>query len=487
MSARMATAEATTGWTAAIGVFCLGLVALGLVFADEVVAAVRIWERSTAYNHCWLVLPIAIWLGWSRRHLLDGLVPRPAPAFAVLALGGAAVWLVAERLGIMEGRQFVFIGLVWVLALCVFGWRICWEMAGPLLYLIFLVPFGEFLTPWLQEVTLWIIELGLRALGITHYVDGLVIEIPSGTFLVAEACAGLRFIIAAVAFGALYSLVMFRSPGRRVVVMVLSVVVPVVANGIRALGIVLLGHHLGSAEAGAADHIVYGWLFFSVVILLLVVLGLPFREDTALEAPPRVPPGPRASLGRMALAAGLALVLGGAGRVAAAHLEAGQVPPEIEVARLEPPDGCEQGEDRASLICAGGHAVARILVFAPGVNWSAVAAERRRVVSAEDDESLIFEVVGPGMRWQARQGRNARGVVAAAAWLEGQPAGDGLRSRARQALNAAQGVSNGPVLAVVELRPATGAPGGERALMQAILEAQSGAVAALAIARSAGR
>lgn len=483
----MVTTEATTGWTAAVGVFCLGLVALGLAFAEEVTSAVRIWDRSTAYNHCWLVLPIAIWLGWSRRHLLDGLVPRPTPAFALLALGGAATWLVAERLGIMEGRQFVFIGLVWVLALTVFGWRICWEMAGPLLYLIFLVPFGEFLTPWLQEATLWVIELGLRAFGITHYIDGLVIEIPSGTFLVAEACAGLRFIIAAVAFGALYSLVMFRSPGRRLIVMLLSVVVPIIANGIRALGIVLLGHHLGSAEAGAADHLVYGWLFFSVVILLLVVLGLPFREDGAMVAPARTSPGQRASLGRMALAAGLVLVLGASGRAVAARLEAGQLPPETEVARLAPIPGCEQGEDGASLICAGAHVSARLIAFASGVNWSAVSGERRRAVGAEDDEALIFDVSGPGMRWQARQGRGARAVVAVAAWLEGEPAGDGIRSRSRQALNAVRATAGRPVMAVVELRPIDGATGGERALMQAILTAQSDAVAHQAASRSRGR
>ena len=231
MSAVVEPRAVGTGWTVAVGSFLVAVVGLGLLFAPEVAAAVTTWDRSTAYNHCWLVLPIAIWLGWSRREAVQGLTPRPLPWVALLAIGGAAAWLVAERLGIMEGRQLVVIGLVWVLALAVFGWRICWELAGPLAYLVFLVPFGEFLTPMLQEATLWMIELGLRTLGITHYVDGLVIELPTGTYLVAEACAGLRFVIAAVAFGTLYALVMFRTPGRRLLVMVLAVVVPVVANG----------------------------------------------------------------------------------------------------------------------------------------------------------------------------------------------------------------------------------------------------------------
>ena len=37
-----------------------GLVALGLVFHEEIAAAVRVWSNSTAYNHCFLVLPIAL-------------------------------------------------------------------------------------------------------------------------------------------------------------------------------------------------------------------------------------------------------------------------------------------------------------------------------------------------------------------------------------------------------------------------------------------
>ncbi|MBX9750767.1 MAG: exosortase [Roseococcus sp.] len=161
----------------------------------------------------------------------------------------------------------------------VFGWRLFRAFAVPLGYLVFLVPFGAFLVPQLQEVTAWMIVAGLSLLGIPHFVDALIIEIPAGIFFVAEACAGLRFLIASLAFGGLYAAVMFRSPGRRVAVMVLALVVPVVANGLRALGIVLLGHHLGSAEAAAADHLIYGWVFFTLVILLLVVAGLPFRQD----------------------------------------------------------------------------------------------------------------------------------------------------------------------------------------------------------------
>jgi exosortase A len=482
-------ATTQAAWTLPLAGLGFGLLALGLLFRAEIAAAVATWDRSAAYTHCWLVLPIAAWLAWARRDRLRALRPRPSLVLALPALGGALAWLVAERLGIMEGRQLVLVGLVWVLVLAVLGWRIALAMAGPLAYLIFLVPFGEFLTPLLQDLTLRMIEFGLQATGVPHYIDGLIIEIPSGTFLVAEACAGLRFLIAALAFGALYALVMFRSPGRRLLVMVLALVVPVLANGVRALGIVLYGHYLGSAEAAAADHLIYGWGFFSLVLLLLVLAGLPFREDGAVPAADAdalapLRPAPRAS-GRGLAAGALAAALAGIGPLAAAQLDSAVAAPRLLPIAPGAAEGCTvQG---LALRCQDGTATARLVVFDPAANWSAVAAARRAALDAEDDAALVFNVNAPGMAWHARQEPGRAALVAVAAWREGQPAGDGLRSRLAQALSGLRGGGTAPVLAVVEFVPAAadGTPP-SRALRQVLL-AQGDSLVAEAARLSRGR
>lgn len=280
--------------------FMVGLLLLSTLFHIEIRAALGIWSSSTAYGHCWLVLPIALWLGWVRRDRLVGEQASPSWLGLLAAAGAGLAWLLAQRLGLMEGRQLAAMGLVFAWFLGIFGLRLTRAFAVPLAYLVFLVPFGAFLVPLLQRVTAWLIVTGLSLLGIPHFADALIIEIPAGVFHVAEACAGLRFLIASLAFGALYAGVMFRSPGRRVAVLALALIVPVVANGLRALGIVVLGHHLGSAEAAAADHLIYGWVFFSVVILLLIAAGLPFREDVRIVGlaytSPRTFRNPRAGI-----------------------------------------------------------------------------------------------------------------------------------------------------------------------------------------------
>jgi exosortase A len=259
----------------------LGLVVLAAAFWQESEAAFAVWESSTAYGHCFLVLPIVLWLLWERRDVFQALPPRPVVWPALLAIPLVAMWLGADWLGIMEGRQLAAMGFVELLLMAALGWRLWWAASAGFLYLFFLVPFGAFLTPGLQRFTANFIENGLRLLRIPFDADAYQITIPEGAFYVAEACAGLRFLIAAIAFGVLYAVTMFRSPWRRAAFIAISCVVPVVANGVRGLGIVVLGHILGSAQAGAADHLIYGWVFFSAVILLLAAVGFAFREMPA--------------------------------------------------------------------------------------------------------------------------------------------------------------------------------------------------------------
>ena len=66
------------GWHSwmAGGAMLIGLAAFAALFWEEGEAAIRVWIASTAYSHCFFVLPIAAWLAWDRRHVLEGLVLR---------------------------------------------------------------------------------------------------------------------------------------------------------------------------------------------------------------------------------------------------------------------------------------------------------------------------------------------------------------------------------------------------------------------------
>ena len=463
MSATLAPATRRTAVMPAALALAIGLVALGLVFLPECRAAVKVWIDSTAYGHCFLVAPIAAYLVWDRRDTLRGLSPHASPALALLAIPLGLAWFAAERLGIMEGRQLVTLGFVELLFLVVLGWRLYLAMLGPLLYLVFLVPFGAFLTPVLQSFTARFIDLGLNVLGISHYVSDMVIEISAGTFFVAEACAGLRFLIAAIAFGVFYALLNYRSPGRRLFFIAISIVVPIIANGIRALGIVVLGHVLGSAEAAAADHIIYGWVFFSAVMLLLVLVGMPLREASA-AAPvrplPRQNPGPFHAwpallvlvLAALAPAAALALNQ----NVASASLAANPSFAAPAGCRLTP-GATTPNRYEANLVCDRDTWNLVIQTLPTRSTGSAVAEARSRIVGslgAEDATTTSLRNAPPHAgNWQLVVSREPELIVATALWLHGQPAPGGLAQRLMQARDSVFGNDTPPLLIALTNRP----------------------------------
>jgi exosortase A len=265
-------------WMVAAVLLTLGVVLFGAAFKAEILSAVDVWEKSTAYNHCFLILPISMFLIWERRQALFVRIPTPSYwALAALAPVGF-VWLVGVAAGIMEGRQLAVMTLFQLFVLAVVGFRVWRVIAFAMLYLFFLVPVGAFLTPYLQGFAAEFAVRGLHLLGILVYSDGMEIDVPGARFVVAEACAGLRFLIASVALGTLYGYMMYRSWPRRAAFILASIVVPVIANGLRVLGIVVLGFFLGNAQAAVADHLIYGWVFFSAVSFVLILAGTPFRQ-----------------------------------------------------------------------------------------------------------------------------------------------------------------------------------------------------------------
>ena len=71
----------------------------------------------------------------------------------------------------------------------------------PLAYLLFAVPLGDFLVGPLQDVTAVFTVWALQLTGIPVYLEGRFFYIPTGAFEVAEACSGIRYLIASLALG----------------------------------------------------------------------------------------------------------------------------------------------------------------------------------------------------------------------------------------------------------------------------------------------
>ena len=82
----------------------------------------------------------------------------------------------------MEAEQLIIVALFEALVLAIVGPHVFRALLAPLLFLFFLVPFGAFLVPILQQITLAFAVSGLKIAGIPVFADGISIEIPGGAF-----------------------------------------------------------------------------------------------------------------------------------------------------------------------------------------------------------------------------------------------------------------------------------------------------------------
>jgi exosortase A len=274
-------------WRAPLIVLSLLFAAVLVLYAHTARSMASIWSVSDTYAHGMVVPLISAWLIWRIRHALAPLNPRPSISAGVLLMGVAVFWLAGDLVAVNAVTHLAFV-LLFVLAVpTVLGWQVALAMAFPLAFLLFAVPIGDFMLPQLMEWTADFTVLALRLSGIPVYREGLQFIIPSGAWSVVEACSGIRYMIASVTVGCLFAYLSYQSLTKRLLFVGFSILVPLVANWMRAYLIVMIGHLSGNELATGVDHLVYGWLFFGLVIVIMLFIGARWADAPTAPARPQ--------------------------------------------------------------------------------------------------------------------------------------------------------------------------------------------------------
>lgn len=257
-------------WIAA-AVWAAGLC---LLFHDTLGPMLHTWLTSETFTHGIVVAPISIWLMWRLRESLNpALCAGPSPAVTALVLIFAASWVAGELVSVQLVTQLAFVGMLVAGIIAVLGLRAAKVAMFPLAFLFLMVPIGSGLEPPMMDLTAKYTVKLIQLTGIPVYQEGRFFELPSGSWSVVEACSGVRYLIASFTLGLIYAHLNYRSMLRKLAFVAASIVVPIIANIVRAYLIVMLGHLSGMQLATGVDHLIYGWIFFGVVMLLLFLIG----------------------------------------------------------------------------------------------------------------------------------------------------------------------------------------------------------------------
>ena len=276
-------------WRAAMLTLIFSLAVAATLYWPTLAAMAAQW-RSSTFSHGYLILPLSLFVIWKRRNRLKALTPTPDMRAIPLLVFATFGWLLGNLTSTGVVEQFCVVVFIIGLTWGVLGTAVVRPLLFPLVFLIFAVPLGESLIPGLQDFAARFAVKLLSLSQIPVLLEGRYITVPHGKWEVAKACSGVRYLISSVAVGFLFAGVMYRSWVRRIGFFLASAIIPILANGARIYGIVLVGYLASDRLALSVDHQLEGLVFFSITMLLLFLVGIRWREDRNREVPP---PGAR--------------------------------------------------------------------------------------------------------------------------------------------------------------------------------------------------
>lgn len=289
IQARSARFTRMSRWERAAAAFAIAVIALLAGYWQTVQSLVWVWAHDGTYQYAFLIFPLSLWTAFDLREDVRAKPPVPSVWGLVAVAALVYVWYAGHLLEVNLAQHFAWVALFPALVLAFWGWRVLWVLAFPLGYLVvFAVPWGDGLVGPLQDITAHFAVRALAVTGTPALLDGRQILTPSATWMVADACSGVKFFIACSALGCLFAYLMYRRVWKRVLFVVLATVVPVIANGLRVYFTILIGETWGLKYATGTDHLIFGWQFFGTVLVLLLLFGWFFRDRIGVRVPPSI-------------------------------------------------------------------------------------------------------------------------------------------------------------------------------------------------------
>jgi len=265
-------------WPVPLILLSLGFTAIIALYWPTVAGLAGTWVNSVTYNHGLLIIPLSLYLSWSRRSSLRTVKPSFDWRGVILLAGGSTGWLMGHVSHAKVIEEAALISMIPSLVLTFLGWETVRILAFPLVLLVFAVPMGEELVPFLQDVTALFAVKGLEWSGVPVHWEGRILTIPSGTWGVVESCSGIRYLFTSLVCGCLMADWAFLSLKKKVLFVFGSALLSIAANGVRAYGIILVAHLTNNQIAVGLDHLLYGWVFFGLIVALLAATARWFRD-----------------------------------------------------------------------------------------------------------------------------------------------------------------------------------------------------------------
>ena len=235
------------------------------------------WDNDPNYSHGFIVPFMSAFFVYERWTRLREMPIQPSAlgipiltlGMAMLVIGSVGAELFAQRMS--------FLVVITGLTMLILGKRILFTLSLPIVFLLFMIPLPAIVVNAiafpLQIFAAQSASFCLFNLGIPVLREGNLIFLAGTTLEVAEACSGLRSLVALLALGTVYGYFSQRQLWKRWALVLLSIPIAIVANALRVTGTGILANYWGTEAAEGFYHTFEGWLVFVVAFILLLGCG----------------------------------------------------------------------------------------------------------------------------------------------------------------------------------------------------------------------
>ncbi len=245
------------------------------VFAPILYHMALHWKLVADYSHGFLVAPLAVYFAWERLAPLKR-APVDPTWWGVLPLALGSLSLMVGRLGVeLMSMRVAFVLTLIGIVLLTLGRSMGRILAFPLLFLFLMVPLPQSLVNViafpLQLIAADFAVNSLYWLGIPALREGNIIHLAHTQLFVAEACSGLRSLMALGTLGVVFAYFFRKNLIERFVLVASTLPIAILVNAFRVALTGYVTHRYGSEAAEGAIHQAEGFFTFGLAFSLLLI------------------------------------------------------------------------------------------------------------------------------------------------------------------------------------------------------------------------
>jgi len=234
------------------------------------------WSTDANYSHGFLVPIFSGFVLWHDRKRLLELTPKPSSSGLWIMVCGLCLLVLGTLGSELFLARISFVVVLVSLIVLIWGWDHLRIALFPLCFLVLMIPLPEIvlnqITLPLQLVTSRLAAATLPIFGVPVLREGNIINLPSMSLEVADACSGIRSLFSLITMAVICGYTIRRRRALWAVLILAVIPLAIAANTVRIIGAGLLVQYWSPDKAEGFFHTFSGWIIFLVSLGLLLSL-----------------------------------------------------------------------------------------------------------------------------------------------------------------------------------------------------------------------